>query len=397
MADDVGFTRMAGEKATQEAPDIGIGMLGYAFMGKAHTNAYKKIPYLMYPPPANPRLIAIAGRDQDALHEAKKRYGYETCYTDWRDLVSNDRIQLFDNGGPNDIHVEPSIAAALAGKHVLCEKPLARTASEAASMVNAVTKAGVKHMVGYNYRYVPAIRLAYDLIKSGQLGEIFHFRAIYLQEWIMDANFPMVWRLDKNRAGSGSLGDLGSHILDLARFLVGEPRTVSAMMKTFVPIRPLSDGTGPVSVAVDDAFVSLIEFENGALGTVEASRFCAGRKNHQIIEINGSKGSLVFNLERLNELDVFWKDEQPKETRGFHNVLVSESYHPFWKNWWPQGHMIGWEHTFIHEIADFLDAIVNNRDVAPFGATFEDGYKNAVICDAIQQSAASGHHVRICY
>jgi predicted dehydrogenase len=164
-------------------------------------------------------------------------------------------------------------------------------------MVNAVTKAGVKHMVGYNYRYVPAIRLAYDLIKSGQLGEIFHFRAIYLQEWIMDANFPMVWRLDKNRAGSGSLGDLGSHILDLARFLVGEPRTVSAMMKTFVPIRPLSDGTGPVSVAVDDAFVSLIEFENGALGTVEASRFCAGRKNHQIIEINGSKGSLVFNLD----------------------------------------------------------------------------------------------------
>lgn len=397
MSDEVGFVTMAGEKATGQAPEIGIGMLGYAFMGKAHTNAYKKIPYLMYPPPAMPRLVAISGRDEASVREAVKRYGYETYYTDWREMVRDDRVQLFDNSGPNDIHAEPSIAAARAGKHILCEKPLARTAGEAETMLNAVIKAGVKHMVSYNYRYVPAIRLAYDLIKSGKLGEIYHFRGVYLQEWIMDTNFPMVWRLDQKRAGSGTLGDLGSHVLDLARFLVGEPRSISAMMKTFVPQRPTSEGKGISTVSVDDAFVSIIEFENGALGTVEASRFCAGRKNHQIIEINGSNGSLVFNLERLNELDVFWRDEQPKETRGFHNVLVSESYHPFWKNWWPQGHMIGWEHTFIHEISDFLDSVVNNRDVNPFGATFEDGYKNAVICDAIQQSSKDGRQVKIRY
>jgi predicted dehydrogenase len=252
-------------------------------------------------------------------------------------------------------------------------------------------------MVAFNYRFVPAIRQAYELIHSGQLGEIYHLRAVYLQEWIMDPNFPLVWRLDKSVAGSGTLGDLGAHIIDLARFLVGEPRRVSAMMKTFIKERPLNDGTGMGQVSIDDACVSLVEFENGALGTLESSRFCAGRKNHQVLEVNGSKGSLVFDLERMNELEVFWKDEQPRETRGFHHVLVSESYHPYWKNWWPQGHMIGWEHTFIHEISDFLDAIVNNKDVAPIGATFEDGYKNAVICDAITQSAETGRLVDVKY
>ena len=397
MPDEVGFISMAGAKASGKAPEVGVGMLGYAFMGKAHSNAYKKIPYMIYPPPAIPVLVAIAGRDEDSVKEAALRYGYATYYTDWRDMIKDDRVQLFDNGGPNDVHAEPCIAAAQAGKHILCEKPLARTAKEAAAMLDAVTKAGVKHMVSFNYRYVPAIRQAYELIKSGKLGEIYHFRAVYLQEWIMDPNFRMVWRLDKKRAGSGALGDLGAHIIDLARFLVGEPRRVSAMTSTFIKERPLADAAGTGSVTVDDAFVSLFEFENGALGTLEASRFCAGRKNHQVLEINGSKGSLVFNLERLNELEVFWKDDQPKETQGFHNVLISESYHPFWENWWPHGHMIGWEHTFIHEISHLLDAIVNNKEIAPYGATFEDGYKNAVICDAIQESAEAGRHVDIRY
>lgn len=397
MPDDVGFVTMAGAKASGKAPEVGVGMMGYAFMGKAHSNAFKKIPYMIYPPPAIPRLVAIAGRDQASVQEAARRYGYDTFYTDWRDMIKDDRVQLFDNGGPNDVHAEPTIAAARAGKHVLCEKPLALTAQEAAAMLDAVTKAGVKHMVAFNYRYVPAIRQAYDLIHSGQLGEIYHFRAVYLQEWIMDPAFPMVWRLDKKTAGSGALGDLGAHIIDLARFLIGEPRRVSAMMKTFIKDRPLPDGSGTGQVTVDDAFTSLFEFENGAMGTLEASRFCSGRKNHQVLEINGSKGSLVFNLERLNELDVFWKDEEPRETRGFHNVLISESYHPFWENWWPQGHMIGWEHTFVHEIAHLLDAIVNNKEIAPHGATFDDGYKNAVICDAIAQSSESGRHVEIKY
>ncbi len=384
MSDEVGFITMAGERATGEAPEIGVGMLGYAFMGKAHTNAFKKIPYMVYPPPAIPKLVAICGRNEEAVREAAKRYGYQRYTTDWKDLIRDENIQLFDNGGPNDAHAEPSIAAAQAGKHILCEKPLARNAREAAQMLEAVEKTGVVHMVAHNYRFVPAIRLAYDLIRSGQLGEIYHFRAVYLQEWIMDPNFPFVWRLDKNVSGSGALGDLGSHIIDLARFLVGEPRKVSALAKTFIKQRPVPGG-GTGEVTVDDAFVATVEFETGAIGTLEASRFCAGRKNHQVIEINGSKGTLVFNLERFNELEVFWKDEQPRETQGFHNVLVSESYHPFWKHWWPQGHIIGWEHTFVHEIAHLLDCIVNQKPVAPFGATFEDGYKNAVICDAILQ------------
>ncbi len=396
MSDDVGFITMAGEKATGDAPEIGVGMLGYAFMGKAHSNAFKKLPYMIYPPPAIPKLIAIAGRNEESVREAAKRYGYEGYYTDWKAMLKDDRIQLFDNGGPNDAHAEPCIAAAQAGKHVLCEKPLARSAKEAAAMLEAVQKAGVVHMVAHNYRFVPALRLARDLIASGKLGEIYHFRAVYLQEWIMDPDFPYVWRLDKRISGSGTLGDLGSHIIDLARFLVGEPRKVTGMAKTFIKKRPIPGG-GIGDVTVDDAFMAMMEFENGALGTLEASRFCAGRKNHQVLEINGSKGTLVYNLERFNELDVFWKDEQPRETQGFHNVLVSEAYHPFWKNWWPQGHMIGWEHTFVHEMAHLFDAIVNKTPIAPYGADFEDGYKNAVICDAILASAETEKTVAIKY
>src|SRR5690606_32328602 len=217
MSEQVGFTSMAGPHATGDAPSIGIGMLGYAFMGKAHSNAFKTLPYMMYPPVAIPRLVSIAGRNSEAVREAARRYGYEKYTTDWRDLVSDQDIQVFDNGGPNDAHAEPSIAAAQAGKHVFCEKPLARTAEEAKSMLDAVQKAGVKHMVAYNYRFVPAIAQAKKLIDSGALGRIFHFRAIYLQEWIIDPNFPKIWRLDKSVAGSGALGDLGSHVLDLAR------------------------------------------------------------------------------------------------------------------------------------------------------------------------------------
>jgi len=254
-------------------------------------------------------------------------------------------------------------------------------------MLEAVTKAGVKHMTAFNYRFIPAVRQVRYLIEKGMLGEIYHFRAVYLQEWIADPKFAMVWRLDKNAAGSGALGDLGAHIIDLARFLVGEPRRVSAMTKTFIKNRPKADGIGTAEVTVDDAFEALFDFENGAVGTLEASRFCPGRKNYNSFEINGSKGSVRFNLERLNELEVFWKGEEPKETQGFHDVLVSESFHPFWENWWPQGHIIGWEHTFVHEIAHLLDAIANDKPVSPYGATFEDGYKNAVICDAILESA----------
>lgn len=396
MAEEVGFINMAGRRAESDAPTLGIGMLGYAFMGKAHSNALKKLPYMMYPPVAIPRLVAIAGRSAEATAEAAKRYGYERYYTDWRDLIADPDVQIFDNGGPNDVHAEPCIAAAQAGKHIFCEKPLGRTAEEAKSMLDAVTKAGVRHMVAHNYRFVPALVLARNLITSGKLGRIFHFRAVYLQEWIMDPNFPMTWRLDKSIAGSGTLGDLGSHIIDLARYLVGEPTRAMAMTKTFIDERPTANG-GRAKVDVDDAFTSLVEFDNGALGTFEASRFAAGRKNYEVLEINGENGSIRFNMERMNELEVFWANEEPRETRGFHTVSVTESFHPYYENWWPQGHIIGYEHSFVHEFHHFFDAIVNNKPVDPQGATFEDGYKNAVICDAILASAASGRQVDIKY
>ena len=263
-------------------------------------------------------------------------------------------------------------------------------------MLDAVNRAGVKHMTAFNYRFVPAIRQAYELIKEGALGEIYHFRAVYLQSWITDPDFAMVWRLDKERAGSGALGDLGAHIIDLGRFLVGEPRSVMALTRTFIPERPTGDG-GRAKVTVDDAFEAVVEFDNGAVGTLEASRFAPGRKNHEVFEINGSKGSLRFNLERFNELEVYWAETGRSETRGFTDVLVSDANHPFWEHWWPEGHIIGWEHTFVHEFAHLLDAIVNDKDVAPLGATFEDGYRNAVICDAILQSAAEGRRVEISY
>jgi predicted dehydrogenase len=397
MADEVGFVTMAGARSTSQAPEVGIGMLGYAFMGKAHTNAYKTLPYMIYPPPAIPRLVAIAGRDEEAVKEAVQRYGYEGYYTDWRRMLDDPRVQLFDNGGPNNLHAEPCIAAAEKGKHILCEKPMARSREEAMTMLDAVKRAGVKHMVSFNYRFVPAIRQAYELIRSGALGEIYHFRAVYLQEWISDPDFPLVWRLDKKVAGSGALGDLGAHIIDLGRFLVGEPASVLALTKTFVKQRPLLGGSGVGNVDVDDAFEAVVEFDNGAVGTLEASRFSPGRKNYEVFEINGSKGSLRFDLERLNELEIYWKDAPVKETQGFTDVLVTESYHPFYSYWWPHGHIIGWEHTFVHEIAHFLDAIVNNKEVAPYGATFEDGYRNAVICDAIIQSSLEGRRVFIEY
>jgi predicted dehydrogenase len=362
-------------------------------MGKAHSNAFKKIPYMMYPPPAIPKLVAICGRNEEATRAAAVRFGYERYYTDWRALIDDEAVQLFDNGGPNDAHAEPCIAAAQAGKHILCEKPLARTAEEAKTMLDAVQKAGVKHMVAFNYRFVPAVRQMRLLIESGALGRIYHFRAVYLQEWIMPHyNMPMIWRLNKQVAGSGALGDLGAHIIDLGRYLVGEIESVSAMTRTFIKERPWPDGTMG-TVDVDDAFAAVVSFENGALGTVEATRFAAGRKNSNVIEINGEKGSLRFNLERLNELEVYWVDEEPKETRGFHQVLVSEPYHPWWENWWPQGHIIGWEHTFVHEITHLLDCIVNDKPVAPIGADFEDGYRCAVICDAILESAETRRQV----
>ncbi len=396
MSEAGGISRMGAVAGGDvDAPELGIGLLGTAFMCNAHTNAFLSIPHNMYPPVAIPRLVALSGRNEANLNAAADRYGYQHRYTRWQDMLENDAVQVFDNGGPNNVHAEPCIAAAQAGRHVFCEKPLARTAEEAKGMLDAAVKAGVKHMVAYNYRFVPAIIQARKLIQSGALGRIYHFRAAYLQDWIVDPEFPMTWRFSKEVAGSGSLGDLASHILDIGRFLVGEPNRVMGMKKTFIDERPDGQG-GRATVDVDDAVTALLEFESGALGTIEATRFAIGNRNGNKWEVNGENGSIRFNLERLNELDVYWNDGR-QETLGFTNVLISEGYHPYWEHWWPPGHIIGWEHTFIHEFHHFFDCIVNDRDVAPWGATFVDGYRNNVITDAIEESASTGRQVDIRY
>ena len=388
----VGFVTMGESAGGEDIPTIGVGMLGYGFMGKAHSNAYKTLAYMTWPPPLMPQLVSIAGRNEEAVAGAARRYGFADHVTDWKKMIADPRIGIFDNSGPNNFHAEPTIAAAEAGKHVICEKPLGRTADEAYETWQRVQATGVKAMCAFNYRFVPAVRLAKQIIASGDLGEIFHFRGRYLQEWIIDADFPMVWRLDKDVAGSGALGDLGAHVIDLARYLVGEIDAVSAQTRTFVKQR---DG---VDVTVDDAVESIVDFANGAVGTIEATRFASGRKNALQFEINGSKGSLSFDIERLNELEVHYTNSTPgKLSQGFRTVLVSEADHPFWEHWWPQGHMIGWEHTFVHEIHHFFSAIRDDTEIGPHGATFEDGYRAAEICDAMLRSAESRRHEDVTY
>jgi predicted dehydrogenase len=372
-----------------EIAEIGVGMLGYAFMGKAHSNAYGTLSTMMWPPPLRPALVAICGRDREAVTEAARRYGYRRASVDWQDVVDDEAVGLFDNGGPNDLHAAPTIAAAEAGKHVLCEKPLGRTADEAYEIWRRVAATGVVAMCGFNYRFVPAVRLARELMEAGELGEIRHFRARYLQEWLADPAAPKTWRLDKGRAGSGALGDLGAHVIDLARYLVGEIASVQGATRTFV-----SEREGG-RVDVDDAFEAVVGFQGGAVGTLEASRFCLGRKNGLVFEINGSRGSLAFDLERLNELQVYTADGT--RTQGFRTVLVSEADHPFWEHWWPSGHVLGWEHALVHEAHHLLACIAAGGGVAPHGATLEDGYRAAEVCDALLRSAETGTRQTITY
>jgi len=317
------------------------------------------------------------------------RFGYKGYYTDWEKMLADDRVQLFDNGAPNDMHEDPCVTAVDAGIHILCEKPMARSSEEAKHMWEAAEKAKVKTMVAFNYRFVPAVRQARDLIARGALGKIYHFRAMYLQDWILPHfNTPYLWRHNKEISGTGAIGDF-SHIIDIGHFLLGSRiKSLQASMKTFIPERDLQGGAGEGIVDVDDAFASVIEFENGTLGTLEGTRLASGRKNYHVFEVNGEKGSIAWNLERLNELEVHWAEEEPAETRGFHTINVTEGHHPWIANWWPPGHIIGWEHTFVHEMHHLLDCIVNDNDVGPTGATFEDGYNACVVADAIGSSGS---------
>jgi predicted dehydrogenase len=374
---------------------IGVGMLGMGQMGRAHSSAFRRLPQVRAG--AEPRLIALASRSAEKGRAFADRFGFDAWRERWEDLLGDDRITIFDNTGPNGFHAEPCIAAARAGKHVLCEKPLARSAAEAYSMLEAVREAGVLHMCGFNYRFLPAVRLARQLIEEGRLGRLLQFRIRYLQSSLADPNFPFRWRSDREHAGHGVLGDLGSHVVDLARFLVGEPVRVSGSLATYFRERSPEGAPGQrLPVTVDDAFQAMVEFAGGASGALEASKVCLGSKNRLEFELNGTDGSLRFSLERLNDLEVYLRSDEDTVLAGFRQVQVTDATHPFVAQWWPR-HFLGWDQTFVHEVGCLLDAIEGRGAIAPYGATFEDGYRAAAVCDAIALSDARGAPMRIEY
>jgi predicted dehydrogenase len=368
-------------------PSIGVGMVGYAFMGRAHSQAWHAVGRA-FDPPLRPRLAAICGRDGAAARAAAQRLGWAAAETDWRALIARDDVQLVDIAAPGDLHAPIAIAALAAGKHVLCEKPLANTVAEAEEMAaaaDAASGAGARAMVGFNYRRVPAIALARRLVEQGRIGTLRHVRAVYLQDWLTDPGAPFTWRMQAERAGSGALGDLGAHIVDLVHYLTGDVITgVSAVTATFVGERPLGDGMGRVTV--DDAAVFIGRLGSGALASFEATRYAAGRKNGLRLELNGSAGSLAFDLERLNELE-FFDHAAGSATAGFRRILVTEPEHPYLSAWWPPGHTLGWEHTFVHQAADLLTAIAGGSQPEP---SFADGLRVQRVLDAVQRSAAAG-------
>ncbi len=371
-----------------QSRDIGIGMVGYAFMGAAHSQAWRNVGRF-FDVPLVPRLAVVGGRDGAKAQAAALRLGWAASETDWRRLIARDDVDLVDVCTPGSSHAEIAIAALAAGKHVLCEKPLANTLAEAEAMTRAAESAakhGVRTMVGFNYRRVPALALAKQMIGAGRLGTIRHVRAVYLQDWIVDPAFPLVWRLQVAEAGSGALGDLGAHIIDLTQYLLDDRIAgVSALTETFVKERPLIGQSGRGAVTVDDAALFLARFANGAVATFEATRFATGRKNGLRLEINGEFGSLAFDLEALNELAYFDRADS-SAAQGFRRILVTEPEHPYMAAWWPPGHLIGYEHSFTHEVFDFLSAIVEQRDPAP---SFRDGLQVQRVLDAVARSAAT--------
>ncbi|MET8162629.1 Gfo/Idh/MocA family oxidoreductase [Sphaerisporangium sp. NPDC005289] len=379
---------------------LGVGMVGYAFMGRVHSQAWRSVG-AFFDLPVTPVMAALSGRSGDRTAAAAASLGWAAVETDWKDLVARDDVQIVDICTPGDSHAEIAIAALEAGKHVLCEKPLANTVAEAEAMVAAAERAaarGVRSMVAFNYRRVPAVALARQWVAEGRLGQLRHVRAQYLQDWIVDPQFPLVWRLQKDKAGSGALGDIGSHIVDTAQYITGQSLTgVSAITETFVKERPLaeesaglaadaSEGAGETgTVTVDDAALFLGRFSGGAVGSFEATRFASGRKNAMRIEVNGELGSLAFDFESMNEL-WFHDHTLPAEEAGFRRVLVTESGHPYAGAWWPPGHGLGYEHTFTHEVKDFLEAIGEGTDPAP---SFADGLRVQRVLEAVADSAAN--------
>ncbi|HEV3193345.1 MAG TPA: Gfo/Idh/MocA family oxidoreductase [Polyangiaceae bacterium] len=362
---------------------LNIAMVGYQFMGRTHSNAWRQVSKF-FDVPFEPVLKVVCGRDEEGVKKAAPKLGWKEYSTSWQEVVARKDIDIVDICAPGDAHMPVAVAAAEAKKVVFCEKPLANTLADAEKMLDGVKRAGVLHMLCHNYRRAPALVLAKRLIDEGRLGKVDHYRGVYLQDWIVDPEFPRVWRLDKSKAGSGALGDLASHAIDIARYLVGEVAEVTGLTKTFIKERPLPGSKTRAPVDVDDAVAALLRFENGAIGTVEGSRFSTGRKNYLRFEINGRKGSIVWDLERMNELELY-VEEGPDS--GFRQVLVTDGKHPYISAWWPPGHIIGYEHTFTHTVYDLLKSVAEQKLPTP---NFEDGVRNQRILDAIERSAASG-------
>ncbi|EID44245.1 MULTISPECIES: Gfo/Idh/MocA family protein [Bacillota] len=379
---------------------VRIGMVGYKFMGKAHSHAFRDIPFF-FDTDAVPVLQAVAGRDEQQVKQAAEKLGWASYETDWRCLIERDDIDVIDIVTPNHTHAEIAIAAAKAGKHVICEKPLALTLEQSLEMLEAVNKAGVVHMVCHNYRFAPAVQFAKQLIDQGKLGKIYHIRATFLQDWLMDPDFPLIWRLKKEISGSGTLGDIGTHIIDLARFLVGEFSEVIGMMETFIKKRPLGDmdihlkGRGESrkwgEVDVDDAVAFLARFENGALGVFEATRFSRGNRAGNRFEINGERGSIRWDMENMNNLQVYLEDDE-RGLQGFRTINCTEVEHPYASAYWPAGHIIGYEHTFINLLFEMMNGIAGGYSPAP---NFEDGVRNQAVLEAVERSSQTGKWIKI--
>lgn len=382
---------------------LNVAIIGSKFMGKAHSNAWLNTPRF-FDLPIKPVLKVACARNEEELKTFAENWGWEETETDWRKVVERDDVDIIDISVPTHLHHEIAVAAAENGKHIFLEKPFALTLDEAQEMYEAAQEAGIVHYLNHNYRRAPAVLLAKRLIAEGQIGEIYHWRGTYLQDWIMDPNFPLTWHLRLETAGGGPHYDLNSHSVDLARFLVGEIKSVTAMLTTFIKERPLpgagaatfsageSGSTETGEVTVDDASFMLAEFENGALGSFEASRFAGGRKNYNYFEIYGSKGSIIFNLERMNELQLFLRDD-PAYAQGFRTIMVTEAgEHDYIANWWPPGHIIGYEHEFHHAVKDFMEAIANDEQVEP---NFYDGLKEIEILAAAKTSAEEGVKVAL--
>lgn len=362
--------------------EVRVGLIGYRFMGRAHANAYRQVN-AFFDPPLRPRLKLVCGRNETAVREFASRFGWEEQTTNWKEVISRPDIDLVDISASNDVHAEIAIRAAEAGKAIFCEKPLARDLAEALTMFRVVQEAEVTHMVCFNYRFFPAIRLAKRLIEEGAIGRIRQFRAIYLQDWLVDPTFPLHWRMRREKAGSGALGDTAVHIVDLARFLVGEIAEVTGLLETFIKERPLPDRPGLANVTVDDAATFLVRFAEGAIGVFETTRMAPGRRNFMHLEVNGEKGTLYWNAEAMNTLWCY-TEEGPPHCQGFRRIDATDPAQPYAGTWWPAGHLLGYEHSFVHAVYELLQAMAEGRTPSP---SFLDGVLAQAVLEAVVQSA----------